>query len=367
MVRKLLLTSILVVVYSGSAPHLAGSLITTFIFILLHLQVHPYLNKGLNEFQRLALVTQFLTIFGGIIYLMTQCLDELHDVQPNAGDQAASELLAVFILVINWVTALLYPLYRTIIAITAACGLPSILQASVSGLSSCLCTACTASATRTTDDTVPSPGGKAAADETRGAREAAIQSAASLRRRRAAASRIEEAAATCGETSAGTSYAQVDQIPSQPVRHYQHGSSDSLDIMAASSSLVDYRLLVAEKDRRISQLEAEAREKEALLRQLQQQLAGSLDPRDGATYCLGNVPEGVSKGDSHYNHKKRDRGDGEGDSTIGSDSVSVAESFVPSSVHQSSTDVDATHLQQGTARMGEPYLQAEIGHLPLRQ
>merc|ERR1719183_1055906 len=54
MLRKFIMTSLLVVVYDGSAPHLVGALIVTFIFILLHLQLHPYLNKGLNDFQRLA-------------------------------------------------------------------------------------------------------------------------------------------------------------------------------------------------------------------------------------------------------------------------------------------------------------------------
>jgi hypothetical protein len=39
MLRKLLLTSLLVVIYNGSAPHLFGSLITTFIFIMAHLKV----------------------------------------------------------------------------------------------------------------------------------------------------------------------------------------------------------------------------------------------------------------------------------------------------------------------------------------
>jgi len=75
-----------------------------------------------EQFQRLALVTQFLTIFGGIIYLMTECLDNLHEVQPDPGNQVASELLAIFILVINWVTAVLYPLYRLVFSLTDSKG-----------------------------------------------------------------------------------------------------------------------------------------------------------------------------------------------------------------------------------------------------
>jgi hypothetical protein len=45
LVRKLLLTGILVVVYQGSPPHLAGSLLTIFLFLCLHLTVDPYLKK----------------------------------------------------------------------------------------------------------------------------------------------------------------------------------------------------------------------------------------------------------------------------------------------------------------------------------
>jgi len=39
MLRKFILTSLLVVIYNGSAPHLVASLITTFIFIIAHLKV----------------------------------------------------------------------------------------------------------------------------------------------------------------------------------------------------------------------------------------------------------------------------------------------------------------------------------------
>ena len=123
-------------------------------------QVHPYLNRRLNDFQRLALITQFFTILGicqsillcfselsgavllscarpscvllnsctfnliltgsldtipgGIIYLMVQTLNELHEVTPSDGDEFASYLLALFILTINWLTGIVYPMYRCV-------------------------------------------------------------------------------------------------------------------------------------------------------------------------------------------------------------------------------------------------------------
>ena len=80
-------------------------------------QVHPYLNRRLNNFQRLALITQFLTILGGIIYLLMQTLNELHEVSPGEGDQMASYLLALFILGINWLTGVVYPMYRVLLLV----------------------------------------------------------------------------------------------------------------------------------------------------------------------------------------------------------------------------------------------------------
>ena len=115
MMRKLILTSLLVVIYNGSAPHLVGSLITTFLFIIAHLRVHPYLNRRLNNFQRLALISQFFTILGCIIYLMVDTLNELHEVKPSNGDEVASTLLAWFILAINWLTGFFYPMYRILL------------------------------------------------------------------------------------------------------------------------------------------------------------------------------------------------------------------------------------------------------------
>jgi len=114
MYRKLIMTSILVVAFEGSAPQLVGSLLTTFVFILLHLQVNPYLNRGLNHFQRLALITQFITCLSGIIYLMVGCLDDLHEVSPSQPAKDASFLLTIVVFGLNWLTAVLYPAYRYI-------------------------------------------------------------------------------------------------------------------------------------------------------------------------------------------------------------------------------------------------------------
>jgi len=45
---------------------------------------------------------------------MMQTLNELHEVSPGEGDQIASYLLALFILAINWLTGVVYPMYRCV-------------------------------------------------------------------------------------------------------------------------------------------------------------------------------------------------------------------------------------------------------------
>jgi hypothetical protein len=60
--RKLILTCVLGVLYEGTAEHLAGSLMTIFIFLLAQMLLNPYLNQGLNIFQRLSLISVMMAI-----------------------------------------------------------------------------------------------------------------------------------------------------------------------------------------------------------------------------------------------------------------------------------------------------------------
>jgi len=118
LVRKLLLTGILVVVYQGSPPHLAGALLTIFLFLCLHLTVEPYLNKGLNEFQRLILFSQFFTIFGGIMYHMVSCVDKMLEIEETPYKRQERDIVAALIVIINLVAIGAYPVYR-IVAVTS--------------------------------------------------------------------------------------------------------------------------------------------------------------------------------------------------------------------------------------------------------
>jgi hypothetical protein len=117
MYRKFLLTGLMVVLFDGSAPHLCGALLITFLFILAHLLVDPYLNQGLNDFQRLALVTQFLTIFGSIIYLMVGALNEIHETKPTNEARDASKLLEIAIILLNGLVIIAAPAWSLIRAV----------------------------------------------------------------------------------------------------------------------------------------------------------------------------------------------------------------------------------------------------------
>jgi hypothetical protein len=107
MLRKLILTVALAALYQGEPAQLAGSLLTVFIFLVLHMLLGPYLNQGLNIFQRLALISQFFTVFGGLMFVLTDLM-ELQGSSAGNGKVVMSWL----VMMINLVASCMYPVYR---------------------------------------------------------------------------------------------------------------------------------------------------------------------------------------------------------------------------------------------------------------
>jgi hypothetical protein len=62
MLRKLILTVALAALYKGEPPQLGGSLFTIFCFLMGHLLLKPYLNQGLNVFQRNVSLSSFVCV-----------------------------------------------------------------------------------------------------------------------------------------------------------------------------------------------------------------------------------------------------------------------------------------------------------------
>ena len=78
----------------------------------------PYLNKGLNEFQRIILFSQFLSIFGGIMFNWVENVDKLLEIKETPSKFQENDIITGLIVVINVVAIGIYPIYR-MIAVTS--------------------------------------------------------------------------------------------------------------------------------------------------------------------------------------------------------------------------------------------------------
>jgi hypothetical protein len=76
--------------------------------------VNPYLDKGLNEFQRLILFSQFLTIFGGIMFKLVESVDKLLESEETPSKRQERDIIAALIVAVNLVAIGIYPIYRMI-------------------------------------------------------------------------------------------------------------------------------------------------------------------------------------------------------------------------------------------------------------
>lgn len=114
MLRKLILTTFLAALYHGEPPQLAGSLLAVFIFLMLQILLKPYLNPGLNVFQGLASLSQFFTIFGGLMFVIMGYMDRDLGTDQN---QSGKIIVGFLILFANTAAVGLYPIYRVITGI----------------------------------------------------------------------------------------------------------------------------------------------------------------------------------------------------------------------------------------------------------
>ena len=88
---------------------LGGSLLTIFCFLLVHIMLRPYRNQGLNVVQRLALVSQFFTVFGCLMFVL-----EDSEAENNAStqDNIGKRIVAFMIVFSNAAAAGLYPIFK---------------------------------------------------------------------------------------------------------------------------------------------------------------------------------------------------------------------------------------------------------------
>ena len=113
MLRKLILTAILSAAYKGTAPQLGGSLFTLVCFMVLQLWHKPYLNQGLNMFSSLALLSQFFTAFGALMFLVQEFGE--NDGLPK--NDSGTLIVSWLILLSNSAAILIYPVFRLLKAL----------------------------------------------------------------------------------------------------------------------------------------------------------------------------------------------------------------------------------------------------------
>jgi hypothetical protein len=76
--------------------------------------VDSYLNKVLNEFQRIILFSQFLTIFVGIMINWVESVDRLLEIEESPSKRQERDIIPVVIVTVNLVVIGIYPIYRVI-------------------------------------------------------------------------------------------------------------------------------------------------------------------------------------------------------------------------------------------------------------
>jgi len=112
MLRKLLMTSILIFIMPGTPGQLFTGAMIAFVFLILNLHIRPFCTAGLNSLSIISLIAQFLTLFVGIIIALL-------DASPSNGVDNVSQvhhtLITVVVLLLN-VTTLAWPILRKILS-----------------------------------------------------------------------------------------------------------------------------------------------------------------------------------------------------------------------------------------------------------
>jgi len=106
MLRKLVMTALLVFVYDGEPAQIAGGMVFTFVFIIATLALQPFVTGGLNSLQAFSLSAQFLTLFVGLMTIINEA--NSNSASYSDGNKYATSVLVVLI---NCSTVV-WPLFR---------------------------------------------------------------------------------------------------------------------------------------------------------------------------------------------------------------------------------------------------------------
>ena len=107
--------SFLVFLPSDGPAQLATGALITFLFLLLNLTCRPFCTPGLNNLQSFSLISQFLTLFCGILIGYREAMQQTAEASTasDSAEQEESRIFGNIIVVINCGT-LAFPLARRI-------------------------------------------------------------------------------------------------------------------------------------------------------------------------------------------------------------------------------------------------------------
>jgi len=110
MVRKFLMTCVLVFLQLYGPAQLATGAMITFAFLLINLVYRPFCTGGLNSLQNFSLISQFITLFVGLLIGYTDAKDELDGGDMNNKKAEKMALTALIIMSNSFVCA--WPIVR---------------------------------------------------------------------------------------------------------------------------------------------------------------------------------------------------------------------------------------------------------------
>ena len=110
MLRKFLMTSLLIFVYPDDPAQMAAGLFITFCFLLANMTFQPFATPSLNTLQSFSMVAQFLTLFVGIMMAFTE-KQEQDNTNTTGTDRA---VVSVLIVLVNG-TMMLFPVLQLLV------------------------------------------------------------------------------------------------------------------------------------------------------------------------------------------------------------------------------------------------------------
>lgn len=112
MLRKFLMTSLLIFVYPDDPAQMAAGAMITFIFLLLNMTFQPFCTTSLNSLQSFSMVAQFLTLFAGILLAMTEKQEQ--EVAAATPSSRTDRSIVSFLIILINCTTLVFPVVRLV-------------------------------------------------------------------------------------------------------------------------------------------------------------------------------------------------------------------------------------------------------------